>query len=67
MPWGEIGQALQEIGYTGNVVMEPFIMDGGQIGEEVKVWRDLSKGATTAELDKMAADSVKFLRSTFGG
>lgn len=65
MPWGEIAKALKEIGYDGNVVMEPFIMDGGQIGEEVKVWRDLSNGATVQELDQMAADSVKFLRKTF--
>lgn len=65
LPWDEIGGALQEIGYDGTVVMEPFIMEGGQIGQEVKVWRDLSAGATVAQMDQMAADSVRFLREAW--
>lgn len=65
LPWDEIGGALQEIGYDGTVVMEPFIMEGGQIGQEVKVWRDLSAGATVAQMDQMAADSVRFLKEAW--
>ena len=40
-------------------------MEGGQIGQEVKVWRDLSAGATVAQMDQMAADSVRFLKEAW--
>lgn len=65
MPWKEIGQALRDIGFDGNVVMEPFILMGGQVGSDIKVWRDISEGATPRELDLMAAESVSFLRKAF--
>lgn len=63
MPWGEIAQALSDINYHGMVVMEPFILNGGEVGDSIKVWRDLSGGADGARLDEMMTESVKFLRS----
>lgn len=65
MIWDEIADALHTIGYDGNVVMEPFVLDGGQVGQDVKVWRDLSDGADISKLDKEAADAVKFIKSKF--
>lgn len=65
LPWGEIGQALRDIHFDGYVVMEPFYFDGGQIGKEIKVWRDLSNGASKEEMDQKIARSVQFLRSEF--
>ncbi len=64
MPWEEIGQALKEIKFDGLVVMEPFVTMGGQVGRDIRVWRDLSNGATLEELDRDASESVAFLRST---
>ena len=46
MPWYEIGSALRAIGYNKNVVMEPFVRSGGGVGKDIKIWRDLSKGAS---------------------
>jgi D-psicose/D-tagatose/L-ribulose 3-epimerase len=66
LPWDEIGQALRDIDYQGAAVMEPFVMSGGTIGEEIKVWRDLVVNATEEQLDKDAAGSVAFLRHVFG-
>lgn len=66
-PWYEIGSALRAIGYDKNVVMEPFVKSGGGVGSDIKVWRDLSKGASTAELDRDAAQSVEYLRYVFSG
>ena len=40
--------------------MEPFVRMGGQIGSDIKVWRDLSGGADDGQLDQMAAESVKY-------
>ncbi len=67
MPWYEIGSALRAIGYNKNVVMEPFVRNGGGVGSDIKVWRDLSKGASTQILDQDAAWSVAFLRGVFAG
>jgi len=47
--------------------MEPFVRMGGRIGADIKVWRDLSGGADDAQLDRMAAESVKYLRGAFAG
>ena len=67
MPWYEIGGALRAIGYDKNIVMEPFVRNGGGVGSDIKVWRDLSKGATDEMLDCDAAASVAFLRNVFSG
>lgn len=65
MPWKEIGAALQSVGYNGNVVMEPFVTMGGQVGKDISIWRDLSHGASEAQLDADASRAVKFLREIF--
>ena len=35
---------------------------GGQVGKDIFIWRDLSNGATEEDLDRSAADSLKYLR-----
>ena len=64
-PWREIGEALRDIGYTGSVVMEPFVKMGGTVGSDIKVWRDLSEGASESEMDSAAAAALSFLRYMF--
>ena len=67
IPWAEIGQALHTVGYSGDIVMEPFVIHGGQVGQDIRIWRDLKEDCSEAVLDKDAADSVQFLRSVFEG
>lgn len=67
LPWNEIGQALRDINYTKGVVMEPFVKDGGKVGEDIKVWRDISKGADEAAMDKNIKESLEFLKKAFLG
>ena len=45
--------------------MEPFVLMGGSIPYDIKVWRDLSGGALEAELDRMAGDACAFLKKLF--
>ena len=59
IPWGEIKQALDDIGFDGPMVMEPFVMQGGQVGRDIGVWREMVKDP---DLDTMAAKSAKFVR-----
>ena len=66
MPWKEIGQALKDIHYDGYVVMEPFVKTGGQVGHDIKVWRDLSGNATEEQLDRELAESLVFVKKEFG-
>lgn len=66
MPWQEIGQALRDINYQGAAVMEPFVMTGGTIGSEIKVWRDLVPDVTEEMLDRDAKGAVEFVRHVFG-
>ena len=63
LPWQDIAAALREIDYQGAVVMEPFILTGGSIPYDIKVWRDLSQGADEAAMDTMAADACLFMKT----
>ncbi|MGI6069432.1 MAG: sugar phosphate isomerase/epimerase family protein [Blautia sp.] len=62
MPWKSIGLALNEIGYDRRIVMEPFVRMGGQVGSDIKVWRDISEGADEAKLDQDAKDALGFIK-----
>ena len=48
--------------YQGAIVMEPFVLMGGTIPYDIKVWRDLSGGAGEAGLDEMAGRACRFLK-----
>jgi D-psicose/D-tagatose/L-ribulose 3-epimerase len=65
MDWPAIGQALKDIRYRGAVVMEPFVLQGGQVGADIKVWRDISGGASEQKLDEEARSSLRFIREVF--
>jgi len=47
------------------VCMEPFVRMGGTVGSDIKVWRDMSRGASEESLDRDAADAVAFERYVF--
>lgn len=65
IPWNEIGVALRDIKYDGAAVMEPFVLSGGTVGSEIKVWRDLVPNATEEILDCHAKGALKYLRHVF--
>ena len=49
IPWTEVSAALRKIDYPGYVVMEPFLMPGGEVG------RDMN-------LDEEARKALSFMR-----
>ena len=59
IPWTEVGAALRKINYQGYVVMEPFLMPGGEVGRDIKVFRDMSVGL---QLDEEARKALMFIR-----
>ena len=65
-PWTEIGEALKEIGYAGNVAMEPFVVPGGKVGEDIKIWRTLEEDVSEPALDAAAQEALAFERKVLG-
>jgi len=59
IPWTEVGAALRKINYWGYVVMEPFLMPGGEVGRDIRVFRDMSVGL---DLDDEARKALMFIR-----
>ena len=39
--------------------MEPFLVQGGQVGHDIRVWRDVGQGMDAAH---EAAQAVRFMR-----
>ena len=65
LPWKEIGTALKDIDFNGGVVMEPFVKMGGKVGDDIKVWRDISRGADERQMDEDIRQSLAFLKEAF--
>ena len=60
MPWPETFGALKKINYQGALVMEPFLLPGGEVGRDICVYRDL---LGDGDLDEEATLSVQFVRA----
>ena len=60
--WPEFGKALRDINYDGFVVMEPFLLSGGEVGRDCRVFRDLSGGANEATMTEYIKKSLKYLK-----
>ncbi len=59
IPWKEVGAALKKIGFNGWVVMEPFLLPGGEIGRDIRVNRELMP---QVDLDEEARRACAFTR-----
>ena len=62
MDWDTICGTLKEIDYRGHVVMEPFVKMGGTVGNDIRIWRDLSDNCDEKGLDNMAEAACRFIR-----
>jgi D-psicose/D-tagatose/L-ribulose 3-epimerase len=60
MPWKEIRAALDDVRFDGSLVMEPFVMAGGQVGRDVGVWRPIIENP---DLDALARGALAFVRT----
>lgn len=60
MPWQEMAKALQDIAFEGHIVMEPFLVPGGEVGRDIRVFRDLRGDM---DLDSQAAEALRFMHS----
>lgn len=65
LPWNEIGQALRDINYQHAAVMEPFVMQGGTVGHDIKIWRDIIGNCSEVTLDMDAQSALHFVKHVF--
>lgn len=61
--WEKIVQALRDVNYKGRIVAEPFLMKGGEVGDAIYVWRDLTDARSETALDAEAARMLSVMRS----
>ncbi|SDL67123.1 sugar phosphate isomerase/epimerase family protein [Halarsenatibacter silvermanii] len=59
IPWQEVFDALKGIDYQGSIVMEPFVRDGGDIAQDIMIWRDGEDDEL--DLDERAERAREFL------
>jgi D-psicose/D-tagatose/L-ribulose 3-epimerase len=59
IPWGELAAAVKKINFQGWMVMEPFLVSGGEVGRDIRVWREVGQGM---DLDTEAYKAVRFMR-----
>ena len=55
--WENVIDALNTINYSGPIVMEPFIKGGGDIAQDIMIWRNFN----TENLDERIVKSRNFL------
>jgi D-psicose/D-tagatose/L-ribulose 3-epimerase len=60
LPWNDVFAGVKENGYTGRIVMEPFVISGGDIARDVKLYRELSGDDVLVE---QAAAAGWFIRN----
>ena len=58
--WDEVFGALSDIGYKGRIVSEPFVMQGGEVGRDIHVYRDLIESTSEAAIDAEAKYLIDF-------
>ena len=59
IPWDEVVHGIKKINYEGDIIMEPFIIPGGEVARDVKVWRNMRIGI---DFDEKAKEALTFIR-----
>lgn len=63
--WISIVQALKKISFSGRLVMEPFVLTGGPVGHDLRIWRDLIPDTTVMGLNKELSKGLTYIKSLF--
>jgi len=62
LDWDEIFKALKEIDYKHDIVSEPFLMMGDEVGYDIRVWRQILADPTEEKLDNEARFLLDFTK-----
>ena len=61
IPWDELILSLKKVNFRDYVVMEPFTTPGGEVGRDIRVYRDL-RGS---DPDQEVKHALNFIRTKF--
>lgn len=59
----EIFKALKDIDYKKDIVSEPFLQMGNEVGYDIRVWRNLEDNPTEKKLDDGAVELLNFTKN----
>jgi D-psicose/D-tagatose/L-ribulose 3-epimerase len=59
-PWGEFAKGLQDVNYSGAIVIESFTPEIPELAAAVNIWKKLADTQ-----DEFASEGLKFLKNTF--
>ena len=62
LDWDEIFKALKDIDYKNDIVSEPFLMMGEEVGYDIRVWRPILENPTEERLDSEAKFLLEFTK-----
>lgn len=62
LDWDEIFKALKDINYKNDIVSEPFLQMGNEVGYDIRVWRDILENPTEERLDSEAKFLLDFTK-----
>ena len=62
LDWDEIFKALKDIDYKNDIVSEPFLMMGDEVGYDIRVWRPILENPTEERLDNEAKFLLEFTK-----
>ncbi len=62
LDWDEIFSALKDIDYKNDIVSEPFLMMGNEVGYDIRVWRNILENPTEERLDEEAKFLLEFTK-----
>lgn len=65
VPWNAVGKAVKDIGYTGRLVMEPFLLQGGPVGKDVNIWRNLIEDTSKENISRQLSTGLTFVQGIF--
>lgn len=64
--WDGVFKALADIEYKRDIVSEPFLMMGDEVGYDIRVWRPILENPTEERLDEGAKELLEFTRNMCG-
>lgn len=63
--WMEIAKAVKEINFQGRIVLEPFLIAGGPVGNDLRIWRNLESDVSDKTIHENLKKSLKFVKNIF--
>ncbi len=60
--WDEIFRALKDVDYKNDIVSEPFLQMGNEVGYDIRVWREILANPNEEKLDSEAKFLLDFTK-----